>query len=288
MRHIRLRTGAIAAAAFIAVAAGLAGLAALALSDSEQGKQTYLQFNLCGNACNSGSLLVVTDLVRWVQDRQPFALTLNEVCENQYDRLRSDLGRYSGRFEATGPTCRNGARFGNAILVRTTDVSLVGSWELPNPAGDEPRRLMCLRTQPSAAPSLVVCVTHISNEAANIEAQVSAVADLLSTLDMNNAVLLGGDFNTVPGDARMDPLYRTCEGGGGLFHEADTGGCANRSVVNGKVGPDVINEGTYGPHKYDYIFLSDEHWSSSTADVTAPATGLSDHEALWATTTFAR
>gem|GEM_PF-1779707 len=289
--HSEARTVLRRAAGIVAAAAAM--VAAFALSGDAPAtayRQTYLQFNLCGNACSSGGLGVVTDLERSIRERRPFAVTLNEVCENQYDRLLADLVPYQGRFDPTGATCRNGARFGNAVLVRTTNVNLVGSWELPNPARDETRRIMCVSSQLPRAPSLVICVTHVSNESGNIAAQVSVVAGIVNGLDVNNAVLLGGDFNTDPADARMNPLYSsTCDGSGtGGFQEADSAGCSGRSLINKKVGSDVINEDTYGRHKFDYIFLSDGDWSSPGADASDAAYGLSDHDALWATTNFWR
>jgi len=77
---------------------------------------TYLQFNLCGNVCNGGGLAVVERLATVIEDRRPDAVTLNEVCENQYERLRTDLRAYQGHFDPTGPRCVNGARYAHARL----------------------------------------------------------------------------------------------------------------------------------------------------------------------------
>jgi endonuclease/exonuclease/phosphatase family metal-dependent hydrolase len=238
-------------------------------------RHVYLQFNLCGNACSGGALGVVSELVGWINQRRPFAVTLNEVCENQYARLRADLVAYDGRFDATGARCRNGARYGNAVLVRAS-VDLVGSWELPNPSRDEPRRLMCLSTRTA----LVVCVVHISNHAGNIAAQVNAVAGHVGPLAADRATLLGGDFNTNPADPRLDPMYGTCERTG--FLEVDASGCGSRPLLDHAIDGDVINQDTYRQHKYDYIFLSYGDWASPEADA-ADANGFSDHDALWAT-----
>jgi endonuclease/exonuclease/phosphatase family metal-dependent hydrolase len=245
-------------------------------------RHSHLQANLCGNACNNGGAPVVTDLVNSIQSREPHTVTLNEVCENQYNRLRADLPDYEGEFDPTGAVCHNGARYGNAILART-GLTVVGSWELPNPAGDELRRLMCLSTQPYEGLPLVICVTHISNESGNIAAQVSTVASILSGLEVPGALMVGGDFNANPHDVRMNPMYSTCyDAGAGTFREADSGDeCTDRSTINLIVGSDVINEDTYARHKFDYIFLLDGHWSS--ADAEAIAMDFSDHDALWAT-----
>jgi len=264
------RTGIAAAMVAAMVVLTLAGGAR-----STDHRQVYLQFNVCGNACSGGTLGVVGELVGWINRRRPFAVTLNEVCENQYARLRADLRAYDGRFDATA-RCRNGARYGNAVLVRAP-VDLVGSWELPNPSGDEPRRLMCLSTRTA----LVVCVVHISNYTGNIATQVSAVAGYVGPLAVDRAVLVGGDFNTNPADPRLDPMYRACDARGG-FHEVDASGCGGRSLLNHAADGDVINQGTYRQDKYDYIFLSHGDWISYEADA-ADANGFSDHDALWAT-----
>jgi endonuclease/exonuclease/phosphatase family metal-dependent hydrolase len=286
----RVRTAWLAAGAIV-VAVG-AGVGAFARPDGAHPpapRQTYVQFNLCGNACNRGGveLGVVTDLARSIRAAEPFAVTLNEVCENQYAELTAGLDPYQGRFDPTGPRCRNGTRYGNAVLVLAASVDLVGSWLLPNPARDEARRLMCLRA-PSATRTIVVCVTHVSNEDGNIAPQVRAVAALLQGLP-DDPILLGGDFNTDPDDPRLDPVYGPCYGSGrGAFREADSPGCASRSGRNRRYGSDIINEHTYGQHKFDYLFLSDGHWSAPEADATPPERGRSDHGALWASAILAQ
>jgi endonuclease/exonuclease/phosphatase (EEP) superfamily protein YafD len=245
-----LRFGAVSTAVVLVVA-GLAGSSA---ADPTGDQTTYLQLNLCGNVCNGGGLAIVTKLANVIANRHPHALTLNEVCENQLTRLDADLAGYEGRFDPTGPTCRNGARYGNAALLRTEVVSLVGSWSLPNLAGREPRRLMCLGGR---SPE-IVCVTHISTQPVDIGAQLRTVASVLSGLSSGGAsVVLGGDFNVDPADDRMHPLWL--------------------------VGTDVANRETFGRHRYDYMFLSCGG-TPVAADATDAPDGLSDHKALWATT----
>ncbi len=268
----------------IVVLASVAVVAAVALAISLATaahatalRQTYLQLNLCGNACNNGTLAVITQLEHTIDARQPFAITLNELCENQYDRLTADLGAYHGRFDPTGPTCVNGARYGNAILLHTTEVTLIGSWQLPNPAADETRRLMCLGTRLPDGPALTVCGTHISSFVANGPPQISAVAAILRGLPGHDPLVLAGDFNTVPANPGLDPLYRTCYAGGtGQFDEAASTGCARTETGD---------EHTWQQHKYDYVFLSGGGFTAVEADASDAVNGLSDHRALWATAT---
>jgi endonuclease/exonuclease/phosphatase family metal-dependent hydrolase len=249
-------------------------------------RQTYLQFNMCGNACNHGELAVVRNLEHTIAADRPVAVTLNEVCENQYDRLRRDLVGYAGHFDPTGPRCGNGTRYGNAVLVRGSGFDLVGSWQLPNPGADETRRLLCVRGRPVGADALVVCVTHISFVAGNIASQIDAVAAIVRGLRTAEPVVLGGDFNTDPGDARLNPVYSNrYDAGTGVFTEADSAASHSRKGLVHRSGDDGVNEMTFAKTKLDYIFLADGHWTAARATVVDAGGGLSDHSALLATTT---
>ena len=74
-------------------------------------RYTHLQFNLCGNACSSGGPGVVDYVADAIRLRRPFAVTLNELCRNQYDRLRARLVGYRGRFDAAA-RCHDGTPYG--------------------------------------------------------------------------------------------------------------------------------------------------------------------------------
>lgn len=244
------------------IAAILAAVvAALALSNgapASPNRLTFLQANVCGNACNDGRFTVIAHLEDAIRGRQPFAVTLNELCENQFTRLRAELITYRAWFEPTGPVCNNGSRFGNAILIRASQVTVVGDWLLPNPAQDETRRLTCLRV---AAPPLTVCGVHVSSFLANVGPQVSAIANVLSGLHVAGPLVLAGDFNADFGDHRLDPLRSG-------FTEAD-----------------ALRRATFERTKFDDVFLSRGGWTAPTADVADVAGGLSDHLGLWAAAT---
>jgi endonuclease/exonuclease/phosphatase family metal-dependent hydrolase len=261
----------------LALAAPAGVRAATAGAPGHTARQAYLQFNMCGNACNHGDLAVARNLERTVTADRPVAVTLNEVCENQYDRLRAGLPGYAGRFDPTGPVCGNGARYGNAVLVAGPGLEPAGSWQLPNPAADETRRLMCVRAR-----GLVVCVTHISFAAGNIAPQIDAVAATLRAFPGDEPIVLGGDFNTDPADERLNPMYSNrYDSGTGRFTEADS------RTSRSRIGVDGVNDTTFARHKLDYIFLADGHWSTARAAVVDAGHGLSDHGALLATTTVA-
>ncbi len=262
--------------------AAVAAAVAFAVSGSAHATgftQTYLQLNMCGNVCNNGDYAVTDHIEATIAEHAPTVVSLDEVCENQYDRLRTDLTAYRGQFDATGPTCQDGARYGIALFARTPDLALIGSWLLPNPANDETRRLMCLRMKVGTEPVVLVCATHISSFLANVGPQVSAVAGILDGIGGSAPVLLAGDFNTDPGDARLNPLYSSCyPGGTGRFRESDSAGCDRRLTPG---------QETFPGHKYDDIFLADGGWSAVRAQVIDAAGGLSDHHGLLATATLA-
>jgi len=123
---------------------------------------SILQFNMCGNACGT-RFAVVDDLEAEItgRTRQPFVVTLNEVCRGQYDRLLANLP-YHGHFQPTMPNrCWDGSDYGIAVLVRSSDVGYAGSAPLPAPAGGEPRTVTCVRTAFQSRP-LVACATHLA------------------------------------------------------------------------------------------------------------------------------
>ena len=91
-RWLGIAVTVLAVAAPVGVRATTAGGADIAAA-----RQTYLQFNMCGNACNHGDLAVVRNLEQTIAVDRPIAVTLNEVCENQYDRLRAGLPGYNSR-----------------------------------------------------------------------------------------------------------------------------------------------------------------------------------------------
>jgi endonuclease/exonuclease/phosphatase family metal-dependent hydrolase len=268
---VATRTASIPALASVAAA----GSPAVASAQATAYNQTYLQFNMCGNVCNNGGTAVADDVIRSVNGRNPFIVTLNEVCSAQFNRIDGRLAQYRGRFDATGPTCRGGAgKYGNAILVRGSFTAL-GSWWLPNPDGGERRRLMCVRPALSGAPRFTACVTHIDNDGArNKTQQINEVARLVHPYWRVGAVLLGGDFNVRPGDSRLNKIYGSCYGGSGHFLELDSGPRCSRAESS------TVNEPTHSHGKLDYLFVT-SHFSNRNADATSAP--RSDHDPLWGT-----
>ena len=266
-------------------AARLAGLVVLvyallrlpADADTAPGTLSILQFNMCGNACET-RFAVVDDLEAEIasRGRPPFVLTLNEVCRGQYDRLLANLP-YHGHFEPTlRNRCWDGSDYGAAVLVRSSDVAYAGSARLPAPAGGEPRTVTCVRTAVQGRP-LVACATHLDTDPANTASQVAAVAEHAGAFRADAAVVVGGDFNTTPGR----PLLHPMDAG---FVEADaaddafTGGCSRARCGDG---PGYAHP----TRKIDYVFLSRGDFTGVSALVSSAP--HSDHTPLWATATLA-
>ena len=258
----------------------------------------YFHFNMCGNKCRGGNLDVANDVINSVNNSspQPFAMTLNEVCRNQYNHIYSSLLPYYGRFEVTVPgACSNGTDYGIAVLVRTSSYQFHAAWRLPG--GYEARKLACIKTSATGGGTqpLMACVTHIDYHSDVQAAQIRFVADRGREMWSGHHVLIGGDFNVTPGSSTLNPMYSSqYPNGSGVFSEADAG---NFSRGGGGVGS-TYNEYTGGcvsypcgagrlwlpTRKIDYIFLSRYDFTGFSADATYAL--RSDHTPLWAWATF--
>jgi endonuclease/exonuclease/phosphatase family metal-dependent hydrolase len=256
------------------VAVAYALLWAPAAAGTGPGKLAVLQFNMCGDACGT-HFAVVNDLEKEIRQhpQQPFFVTLDEACRSQYDKLTADLS-YRGYFATTiRDRCWDGTDYGVAVLVRSADVSLVGVWALPNPTEMEPRALACVRSSLDGEP-LVGCVTHLDTDPKNTPSQVAAVARHASGIA--GPVIVGGDFNALPANPAMRPLYDRFDEAGAPA-DAFTSGCsaAHCGTAAGYRHP---------TRKIDYVFLSRGDFTALGAVPTnAPH---SDHTPLWATATL--
>ena len=226
------------------------------------GTVKVMDFNICGAICNHGGYGVVEDVRNRVLRFKPAILTLNEICAGQFTRLTSRLKgsawEMSGVFRPQRHDSRcPGGGFGDAILT----AGAVGRREvlpLPN-LGPEHRAILCLRT--SAAGPVLACTLHLvtgrgTKGSREKYLQSAAAARALNGRAVRGAVIVGGDFNLVPG--QMGALLDA--GRGGRFFDVD---------------PQAA--GTHGK-KIDYILFSRAHF-------TGPSGGpewskYSDHRAL--------
>lgn len=236
----------------------------------------FLEFNMCGNKCFGGGFSIADATVSSIKTRspQPVVVALNEVCWNQWDRLRDDLAAngYRAWFQWNGRNyCANGAYYGIAMLHKFSG-TLVGNYILPDPGSpDEPRRMFCIQI---GFPLHVSCVTHVDGKAENRGAQIASVVSRAEAFASKGYhVVVSGDFNAVPTDDTLDQVYAFCYGGGafGRFWEATVPLCSRSGEATNDDG-----------RKIDYVFATSGVFQRY-ADATYSA---SDHHPYWAGLTF--
>ena len=165
-----------------------------------------LQMNLCLSGlagCYAGTEYpaVVDEAIEKILATQPDAVTLNEACSGDVERIARETG-YDYRFDTViyrgAPLpCRNpGDRGVFGIAVLTSDV-IAGAESAPYEAqlGPEERRLLCVRT----GDDVRVCTSHLSvsgspDEVATNDAQCEELSEALAG-DRRQATLFGGDVN---------------------------------------------------------------------------------------------
>ena len=221
-----------------------------------------MQFNICGAICNHGGNNVVEDTRNRIVSFKPAIVTLNEVCAGQFTRLESLLEgsawKMSGVFRPQRHDSRcPGGGFGDAVLT----AGAVGSTvvlSLPN-HGPEHRAVLCLRT--SADGPVLACTLHLVTGKAKKGSrekylQSGAAARALNAHAAGGAVIVGGDFNLVPG--QMGALLDAERGG--RFFDIDPQKAATRG------------------NKIDYVLFSRSHFSSPSGG--PQKSKYSDHHAL--------
>lgn len=222
-----------------------------------------MQFNICGAICNHGKYGVVDHVRAKIVAFRPAIVTLNEVCAGQFWRMQSlldDSGwEMSGVFRPQRHDGRcPGGGFGDAVLTAGS----VGRREvLPIPNhGPEHRAVLCLRTSTAGGPVLA-CTLHLvtgKSKKGSREKylQYAAAARALQGRAARGAVIVGGDFNLVPG--QMGSMLNA--GRGGRFFDID---------------PQAA--GTHG-RKIDYILFSRGHFANPSGG--PEWSKYSDHRAL--------
>jgi endonuclease/exonuclease/phosphatase family metal-dependent hydrolase len=266
------------------------------------------QFNMCGAkqtptpGCASQVLdNAVPAVVSSILDFKPAVVTLNEVCQSQFQQLRDTLNANGytvyADFSTTRipePKCGNDpllGGLGNAILSHT-QLSNVEETLLPNAGESETYNLTCDETDLRSR-TVKVCVTQLSTSADLRSEQAGAVAQhVAGYLDAGFPVIVGGDFEARPWDSALTPMYAHHDGTGQL-HEVDETdreyfqspeySCA-LDEPNCRTGEGTVPLPVALQYKYDYIFVSDEF---AALDGDATRTSISSHVPLrgWATLT---
>ena len=162
-----------------------------------------MQMNLClsGLAGCYGKVKypgAVDEAVARIRGARPDAVTLNETCRGDVERIARRTG-YRTRFSRVVyggerlPCVRPGGRglFGDAVLTRTAIESSAGE-DFDAQAGPERRRWLCVTTRGGVD----VCTAHLNTrstvEVAGNDAQCAELAQLLAR---RRSVVFGGDVN---------------------------------------------------------------------------------------------
>lgn len=258
-----------------------------------------LQFNIAGGAKNAGSMTVADYVVGRVLAEQPDVISLNEVCDDQYQHIRDRLNEagYGANshfahtklvaLECSELVQPDGA--GNAIFVRAgiEDGSatsyyfdgpdtLVDSWD-----GFLDRGIACVTARFEIP--IRACAAHTSPEDDVASREAATIARVFGPEAERRPFILVGDLNVAPSypspqAPAIAVLYAPEAGGTGPFWEAD--------MFHSGSPPRPGGAPTQGSSKIDYILASKNHFSSEvSARVEEPGEcdghPCSDHRLVW-------
>jgi endonuclease/exonuclease/phosphatase family metal-dependent hydrolase len=168
----------------------------------------------------------VDDAVARIQGARPDAVTLNETCRGDVERIARRTG-YHARFTrviyagALLPCVSPGGRglFGDAVLTRAPVVR-AETHDFTGQSGPERRRWLCVTTR-----AVDVCTAHVNTrsrvEVAGNDAQCAEIGRILARRATTRTVIFGGDVNRRHSCAPAGAWTRTDGAGrqaGGLQH----------------------------------------------------------------------
>ncbi|AGZ40522.1 endonuclease/exonuclease/phosphatase family protein [Actinoplanes friuliensis] len=221
-----------------------------------------MSFNTCGAACNDGEVpRTAAYLARTVIAQRSEVVFLQELCRSQFRKIQS-LTRtrgYQAIFAAQTRSRRCGGDFGVALLVRGKTWGKVVR-RLPGRPGFERRVLLGAQAQVAGRQTFVAVVHTSPSVRAGRPRQLRAVADFLRPYASGPAIV-GGDFNTLPGDPGLSGLLSRTAGGTGRYLELDQ--LRRRPTF------ETVSR------KIDYIFASESSFASPAA--AGLRTTMSDH-----------
>jgi endonuclease/exonuclease/phosphatase family metal-dependent hydrolase len=226
------------------------------------GPYRIFQFNFCGNAPScpvQGSTGAPVDaLVASIAAYRPDLVTLDEMCQNQFDAVRSRLAiagwSMTGQFQVTDTMpdlyCTD-HRYGIGVLTRGASARPVSACLAfcQSPTWQEERRyVLCLRT--TLLLPTQVCAVHVGNDGQ--DQQLGRLSAFLNRYPASMPVLLGGDLNLPPTSRSLSRLYLSRDDApGGQFEEAAA--CSTRSGSGSQCNQPTLKG---SPVKIDYVFGS--------------------------------
>lgn len=226
-----------------------------------------------------------------IRSRKVDVASFTEMCYAQVNLLKRELPHYRmvwyGIARGGGNKCRrlwsdllttkatpppDGKRFGMALVLkgRVDGAPLRRMLRVDRAPASEnttihPRGLLCARTTTGPRRS-VCCVTHISDTESPRQ-----VIDIVARYAGRSPVILSGDFNRLPEDRQLAPVYGLGLGKG-EYTEVD-------AVPNGETDRAAAPT-TRGGRKIDYIFASEDDYRTAGAEVIKTRPELSDHRPL--------
>jgi endonuclease/exonuclease/phosphatase family metal-dependent hydrolase len=205
---------------------------------------TLLQMNLClsglaGCYAKVAYPAVVQEAVARIRDAHPDAVTFNEACRGDIDRIARQTG-YHLRFSTVMyrgkllRCVRPGGRglFGDAVLAEAP-IERTDNHAFRAQAGIERRRWLCVSTRADVD----VCTAHLNTrstvEIAGNDAQCAELRTLLARRASSGTVIFGGDVNRHPSCAPDGFWTRTDSAAGqaaGLQHVYGSGALRSPSA----------------------------------------------------------
>ncbi|MFE3558537.1 endonuclease/exonuclease/phosphatase family protein [Streptomyces sp. NPDC059193] len=284
-------------------------------------KPRFITYNICGAASHcgvyGGSTAAWRDkMIAAIDGWDADLIMLQEVCYSQWQILRdalqnrSDGPKYDSIWGAALPSGHpntgrcddrwggSDTRFGLATFAKGSPGTINNAdrfvKELTKGTGEQ-RILLCGRTTVTGR-AVRACNTHIDPGPANRNQQVIEVAEKAEEYARaGDPVVLAGDFNMLPHDPGMAPLYNH-NGGTGVFQEVDENdkanfpdpkeykhGCAqsqDRCRSGEWTAEEQCSPKVSEPGKIDYIFLSYYWFTTLRGDAATCTPGMSDHHLL--------
>jgi endonuclease/exonuclease/phosphatase family metal-dependent hydrolase len=257
-----------------------------------------LQHNIGGGAENDPGDKGIAYTFSQIDERDPDAVTLEEVCYSQYEAFKARYPKWTVLFaqmRASHPGCANGEPKGQVLASpRAMTEEVREDLGDVDPSGDKHFTLLCGAVpMPKTARKVLTCVTHLRAEGADADAaeaargrQVQRIHRLLKDrVNGGQEVVIAGDFNAGPQKDTLDPLYRLTRNGGtggGLFDEADQTDAQREQNAKPEVrcaanacrsGEPTLAGGSYA--KLDFVFFS--HNRVADLGANALANGGSGH-----------
>jgi len=246
-----------------ALAAVLSFLAGAPPAHAARPPLLTMTYNACGNVCRQGEVdFTAANIAYQIRARGVSIALLQELCYTQFLGVRDRLARYGYQAifatGARGGHCADhdrahGRAFGIALVARgalsgTVAHQLIGT----SPVSPEQRMVLGTTVRLSGRTVFAV-TTHTAPSGPNLAAQMSAIGGWLTPLAGSRPILFGGDLNSQPTDAQLNPFYD-------VFQEAN----GDRT--------DPLTTFMPAPRKIDYLFANLARRGAATL-----CTGYSDH-----------